>query len=108
MQSLLWVTLLMGMAAAAPAPQAGAEGEAEECEGDHCFHGEHLWGLEEFHEERRKREVEEVAEDMPEVRRRRQAEDETPWCAEDQKCEVGTPHCFHGCHMWNLQPFHIE
>jgi len=45
--------------------------------------------------------------DMRQERTRRQAQDR-PWIPEDQKCEDGTPHCFHGWHIFNLQPYHVE
>ena len=79
------------------------EGGEEECEGAHCFHGQHVWNLGDFHQERKRRE----AEDSRHERSRRQAEDR-PWIPEDQKCEDGTPHCFHGWHIFNLQPYHTE
>ena len=104
------------------------EGGEEECEGAHCFHGQHVWNLGDFHQERKRREAEDPRqersrrqadsdmmdmsrdreeEDSRQERSRRQAEDR-PWIPEDQKCEDGTPHCFHGWHIFNLQPYHTE
>merc|ERR1712243_14370 len=56
--------------------------------------GTHLWGLEDFHVEeegdsRQKRSPEEAEEDP-------------------NACEEGSPHCFHGQHLFNLGPYHIE
>ena len=79
------------------------EGEVD-CEGEHCFHGQHLWNLGEYHQERKRRDAGEATR---QERSRRQAEDR-PWIPEDQRCEDGTPHCFHGWHLFNLQPYHIE
>ena len=77
-----------------------AEGD---CEGDHCFHGQHYWNLGDYHQERKRREAE-----QGQVERLKRQAEERPWIPEDQRCEDGTPHCFHGWHIFNLQPYHIE
>ena len=111
---LLSFALLASIALAAPGLKPGEEDtlvagrhrrQAEvDCEGDHCFHGQHYWNLGDYHQEKKKREA---GEHPGQKRSRRQAE-ERPWIPEDQKCEDGTPHCFHGWHIFNLQPYHIE
>lgn len=114
---LLSLTLIASIAIAAPGMKPGevvslaasrqrrqAEGGEVDCEGNHCFHGQHYWNLGEYHQERKRREA---GEPTSQERSRRQAEDR-PWIPEDQKCEDGTPHCFHGWHIFNVQPYHIE
>merc|ERR1719510_1394242 len=70
---------------------------------DHQFHGAHLWGLDAYHE---------GGEEEGEVveRNKRQA-DEVEGSGSGDECDpAGNPgaHCFHGMHLWNLQPYHIE
>ena len=57
---------------------------------DHLFHGQHLWGLEDFHA---------PAEGSDTRKKRQAAEDETDTGGHND-------HLFHGQHLWGLEDFH--
>ena len=80
------VVVALLVASASARPQAADESEVGGATGDHLFHGSHLWGLEDFHED---------AED----RKRRAAEEEG--AAGDHG-----DHLFHGTHLWGLGDYH--
>ena len=74
------------MVSALPSDQLRARRSAEEGgdHNEHLFHGEHLWGLEDYHEgARKKRSPEEGAD------------------AGDHN-----EHLYHGEHLWGLEDFH--
>ena len=102
MKVLLLPLVLASMAFAAPSlkPRVVLDGVVQECKEGQCLHDQLHDGLQ---QEVVRREVD----DMRQERTRRQAQDR-PWIPEDQKCEDGTPHCFHGWHIFNLQPYHVE
>ena len=102
MKVLLLPLVLASMTFAAPSlkPRVVLDGVVQECKEGQCLHDQLHDGLQ---QEVGRREVD----DMRQERTRRQAQDR-PWIPEDQKCEDGTPHCFHGWHIFNLQPYHVE
>ena len=102
MKVLLLPLVLASMTFAAPSlkPRVVLDGVVQECKEGQCLHDQLHDGLQ---QEVVRREVD----DMRQERTRRQAQDR-PWIPEDQKCEDGTPHCFHGWHIFNLQPYHVE
>ena len=102
MKVLLLPLVLAGMTFAAPSlkTRVVSGGAVQECKEGQCLHNQLHDSLQ---QEVGRREVD----DMRQERTRRQAQDR-PWIPEDQKCEDGTPHCFHGWHIFNLQPYHIE
>ena len=102
MKVLLLPLVLTSMTFAAPSlkPRVVLDGAVQECKEGQCLHDQLHDGLQ---QEVGRREVD----DMRQERTRRQAQDR-PWIPEDQKCEDGTPHCFHGWHIFNLQPYHVE
>ena len=57
---------------------------------EHLFHGQHLWGLEEFHEG-----------GDAEARSKRSPQDEEASEGGDHN-----EHLFHGQHLWGLEEFH--
>ena len=61
--------------------EEGGEGQDHN---EHLFHGEHLWGLEDYHEGRMKKR------------------------SPDEGAEGGdhNEHLFHGEHLWGLEDFH--
>ena len=102
MKVLLLPLVLASMTFAAPSlkPRVVLDGVVQECKEGQCLHDQLHDGLQ---QEVGRREVD----DMRQERTKRQAQDQ-PWIPEDQKCEDGTPHCFHGWHIFNLQPYHVE
>merc|ERR1719510_596732 len=58
---------------------------------DHLFHGQHLWGLEDFH----------APAESSDTRTKRQAADEEAETGGDHN-----DHLFHGQHLWGLEDFH--
>ena len=102
MKVLLLSLVLASMTFAAPSlkPRVVSGGAVQECKEGQCLHNQLHDSLQ---QEVGRREVD----DMRQERTRRQAQDR-PWIPEDQKCEDGTPHCFHGWHIFNLQPYHVE
>ena len=102
MKVLLLPLVLASMTFAAPSlkPRVVLDGVVQECKEGQCLHDQLHDGLQ---QEVGRREMD----DMRQERTRRQAQDR-PWIPEDQKCEDGTPHCFHGWHIFNLQPYHVE
>ena len=102
MKVLLLSLVLASMTFAAPSLKPGvvSGGAVQECKEGQCLHNQLHDSLQ---QEVGRREVD----NMKQERTRRQAQDR-PWIPEDQKCEDGTPHCFHGWHIFNLQPYHVE
>ena len=102
MKVLLLSLVLASMTFASPSlkPRVELDGAVQECREGQCLHDQLRDSLQ---QEVGRREVD----DMRQERTRRQAQDR-PWIPEDQKCEDGTPHCFHGWHIFNLQPYHVE
>ena len=101
MKVLLLPLVLAGMTFAAPSlkTRVVSGGPVQECKEGQCLQDQLRDSLQQVG----RREVD----NMRQERSRRHAQDR-PWIPEDQKCEDGTPHCFHGWHIFNLQPYHVE
>merc|ERR1712130_655387 len=92
MKVALVVAFLVASASARPQDdweqRAADESEVGGATGDHLFHGTHLWGLGDYHEN-------------SENRKRRAAEEEG--AAGDHG-----DHLFHGTHLWGLGDYHED
>merc|ERR1711962_1576905 len=102
MKVLLLSLVLASMTFAAPSLKPGvvSGGAVQECKEGQCLHDQ-------LHDSLQQEAGRREGDNMRQERTRRQAQDR-PWIPEDQKCEDGTPHCFHGWHIFNLQPYHVE